>query len=952
MNRIILTAVTVAALAFAASADTLLNNVSFGGSGNSGNGTVAASNVMDRGNLVISNASVRANSVLSPTFQGGTFTGNGATLTSINPNNISGLIPQAKLGSGATGLGQLVLYDNFQWKAPGTNGGGGGTIIGTFAGEGSGLTNITGLRSVNDIWVTASANPSGAGHGTIDDPYDGSTALKFDALMLAFQTTNTSGATIHLLPGTFSTGGSAAWTIVNNNYRFIGSGMDVTTLKVTNNATRGWVLSCSPTTILRTNVVVQDITLDCNGVNNSATNMSGLQIVGVMCSPDRVKVINQIGRTGVAGFPDYEAFGILVSSATDSGVIETASKNSGNRIIGCEVSSVLSNYCSGICSDSGLIQGNRVLLPILTTTNLVSYMAYNCGGFKGLRLIGNYAEGGVHGFYTDTGGCTNGVIADNVFTDSAHPIALNTTTGAGVSGLSILGNTLIMTTNQPLNQKGAIQVSKPAWNLIVANNTVYGGDVNASVLSLATVTNAIIAGNQWDSSKSFATLNCSNINVFDNYGMNGTLASNISQTNRGNFLGTFSGSGASLTNVPAASIAAGTMGVVNTIGTAAGLGVTFVTNSVYANTGAGVNAFTTTPQVQQLKVLGGQTNFGTLTGNGGNSWSNSGDIYGAFFHGNGSLLTGISGGSGGNFGWNTNGNTGAGHVLGLTDFNGFGIIVGGAQVGYFDPSNNIALGYRCSIAGGNVVNPSPNGSSIGGGYFNVISGTVSGNDTISGGGQNQITSIGADNTISGGLGNLITNGATMGTIAGGSANYIGGDNQEVDQGSFIAGYSNAVTHGHSFALGSRALSTNFGAFVWSDWGGRANVFASTNDDSFNVRAQGGAKFFTSGTGLWVDGPLTGTNLIISGTAAIGGNATFTGPSNWISGSLTIGNGLTVNSTNNTASVSNLLVQGIFDLQPQSSTGTNATGLRLWNSNNFAIYVRWTNGVDKLMISLP
>jgi len=40
------------------------------------------------------------------------------------------------------------------------------------------------------------------------------------------------------------------------------------------------------------------------------------------------------------------------------------------------------------------------------------------------------------------------------------------------------------------------------------------------------------------------------------------------------------------------------------------------------------------------------------------------------------------------------------------------------------------------------------------------------------------------------------------------------------------------------------------------------------------------------------------------------------------------------------------------MEPGGSADTNVTGVTLWNSNNLAIYARWTNGVDKAVVTFP
>ena len=48
----------------------------------------------------------------------------------------------------------------------------------------------------------------------------------------------------------------------------------------------------------------------------------------------------------------------------------------------------------------------------------------------------------------------------------------------------------------------------------------------------------------------------------------------------------------------------------------------------------------------------------------------------------------------------------------------------------------------------------------------------------------------------------------------------------------------------------------------------------------------------------------------------------------------------------------LATNAVCDLLPQTAAATNATAIRLWNSNNVAVYARGTNGVNKLLISWP
>ncbi len=166
----------------------------------------------------------------------------------------------------------------------------------------------------------------------------------------------------------------------------------------------------------------------------------------------------------------------------------------------------------------------------------------------------------------------------------------------------------------------------------------------------------------------------------------------------------------------------------------------------------------------------------------------------------------------------------------------------------------------CVIAGGNLNTIQSNApwAAIGGGDNNQIQ-TGSAYATIGGGLLNAIQDDATNSTIGGGFDNAIQPNATNSTIAGGELNtiqsnagfsFIGGGKANTIQASALyatipGGANNLAAGSYSLAAGHQAQATNQGAFVWAD--SQNAAFASTNNDSFNVRAQGGA-VFTDGNG--------------------------------------------------------------------------------------------------------
>jgi hypothetical protein len=133
-----------------------------------------------------------------------------------------------------------------------------------------------------------------------------------------------------------------------------------------------------------------------------------------------------------------------------------------------------------------------------------------------------------------------------------------------------------------------------------------------------------------------------------------------------------------------------------------------------------------------------------------------------------------------------------------------------------------------------------------------------------------LTNLNANNLASGTVPNGVLSGfqGNFSTVSGGNGNTAGNNEATVSGGlnntatgqfaTVPGGNSNLASGKYSFAAGRQAQATNQGAFVWAD--SQNAPFASTNDDSFNVRAQGGANFVTGGAGLTVDGlPVQASN---------------------------------------------------------------------------------------------
>ncbi|GEM_PF-269571 len=239
---------------------------------------------------------------------------------------------------------------------------------------------------------------------------------------------------------------------------------------------------------------------------------------------------------------------------------------------------------------------------------------------------------------------------------------------------------------------------------------------------------------------------------------------------------------------------------------------------ILATSGAGLTVDGQT--VLAGSIVGGQYNFPNTV-----NFTSAGNT----FDGNGSGLVNVNaaklnGLSAGNF-WQTGGNTGttAGvNFLGTTDDQPLELRVNAGRALRLEPN----LSGAPNVIGGAGVN------------F-VAPGTVGA--TIAGGGALNYSGFSYTNSaagnfgfIGGGLQNTVLAGSTGGVIGGGQLNTSGGQFSTVPGGN-----ANAALGNDSFAAGNRAKANHTGAFVWAD--SQNADFASTTNDQFSVRAQGGVR---------------------------------------------------------------------------------------------------------------
>jgi hypothetical protein len=188
------------------------------------------------------------------------------------------------------------------------------------------------------------------------------------------------------------------------------------------------------------------------------------------------------------------------------------------------------------------------------------------------------------------------------------------------------------------------------------------------------------------------------------------------------------------------------------------------------------------------------------------------------------------------------------------------VIVGGGAMNYLGQANTNSVSADFSFLGGgerNSIQTNAFASFLGGGAGNSIQ-TNAADSFLGGGAGNSIQTNAQCSFLGGGIGNSIQPNAGDSFLGGGADNsiqtnaflsFLGGGYFNTNTGAYAmipGGYHN-VAAASSFAAGNYAQATNTGAFVWGD-NSSSSPIASTNNNSFNVRAAGGYRFYTTSSG--------------------------------------------------------------------------------------------------------
>jgi hypothetical protein len=366
--------------------------------------------------------------------------------------------------------------------------------------------------SQNEFWVSAVPTGTTAHAGTITDPYDGSTQVKFDALF-----NNNSfphlpaNCTVHLLGGTYMTSGAAGF-VLQTGQKILGSGMDITTVVLASGTGQESIFVCTG----GDGIEICDLTCDANAQNLGIGNYSAIWIAGSGTKIRRVK-----------------AKGLGVGDITQAvGGIRVDGLNAEDVVIedcvvmpplrGTACTSIVVNGHDAASRTSARVSGNWVY-----GTNTTSVTGFAVNHNYNTLLSGNHVVNAAYAVYADAGGNTNLTVVNNHFN--------NVTNGVYLAGseihqhLKFTGN--IIELAYAANQVIGFSLGNAVDAKLMGNtiSTYVNAGPYLRAVDASTTTGALIADNSIDSRFDFNLTGAVNVNMHDNVDLSGNFLTSTNQ---------------------------------------------------------------------------------------------------------------------------------------------------------------------------------------------------------------------------------------------------------------------------------------------------------------------------------------------------------------------------------------------------------------------------------------
>lgn len=377
------------------------------------------------------------------------------------------------------------------------------------------------LGITKEIWIALRTDGK-AGAGTKTDPYDGSTKVKLDTLLRSFGTY----ITINLGPGTFETNGAQDYTankgfIPKKGWRIIGSGIDITVLKLMSLNDRASGIPDSGVVIGdpgfgtdKSDSLVADLTIDCNGQNLSAGTVGGIgyksegiHLNGNNCTIRNVRAINGYGNL----LHDKETFILAVTSYIDGG---TWADVTNLLIENCIVDQPAAGNNYGVAINL-FSAGVPWLASGALRNNIVrDWDATACYGFIGydLELSGNQAIDCPCPFLRGDTGIVDGLLISNNRArncDAFVQLYASLGTGAALRNITVDNNQFFCSgAKNFFGIQSDIGPGKVTGTIVRNNRVIQTGTVTTYIdkhvpLYLRDIDGAQIYGNDWDAPNAY-----------------------------------------------------------------------------------------------------------------------------------------------------------------------------------------------------------------------------------------------------------------------------------------------------------------------------------------------------------------------------------------------------------------------------------------------------------------
>jgi len=349
--------------------------------------------------------------------------------------------------------------------------------------------NHTQAQTLTNIYLAVRTDGI-AGTGTASNPFDASTAAKYDQLLATYS----QNTVFNYAPGTYQTTGWHFRTrkSAGTNCQHLGAGIDQTVIQLvgTNDQTQDGIIFGTDYDATADGFQVQNLTLDCNALGNPKfTNHLGA--IGAICTAGSNILIKGIKVIGFGtSLPGAECFAVLINP----GPALSWRSFDNITIDSCIFTSPVQGNQDGLtCASITGIAGVTLTNSSITNSwfiDLASDFGYS-HAFFAEKCTGNYVQNCEIGTYTEPVNPQPNpwVVQNNTFVNVYAGVDVQFHATGLVQDLEFIDNTVVLM-NTPTRLTGAVIVSEPVESIAglrskpeIVNVAIEGNKVQAATLT-------------------------------------------------------------------------------------------------------------------------------------------------------------------------------------------------------------------------------------------------------------------------------------------------------------------------------------------------------------------------------------------------------------------------------------------------------------------------------------